>query len=256
MPLVTLLSDFGSEDWFVGTMKGVIVGIAPTARLIDITHGIPHHDVRAGAFALRASASYFPRGTIHVAVVDPGVGSDRAPIAVYAGGQYFVGPDNGLLSWAVEACGADDIYRIDNPAVTLAARSSTFHGRDIFAPAAAHLATGLPLARLGSRKADMMALPWPEPMACTDGTIKGEVVYIDRFGNAITNLPHEELVGRRGLLALPDGSHVPVCDFYQSMPEGEPLAVHGSTGFLEVAINGGKAADQLHLAAGSPVILS
>ncbi len=255
MTIITLTTDFGTEDWFVGTMKGVILSIAPSAHLVDITHGIPHHDIRAGAFALGTAARYFPKGTIHVAVVDPGVGSDRAPIVVHAGNQFFVGPDNGLLSWAVQQFGADDIFRIDNPSVMLADRSSTFHGRDIFAPAAAHLATGLPLSRLGSRKADMLALPWPKTILCTDGTLKGEIIYIDRFGNGITNIPNSAAGTNSGFIELPDATGIPVCDFYQSVPEGQPLAVRGSTGYLEIAINSGRACEQFQLEVGNRVLL-
>lgn len=255
MPIITLTTDFGTDDWFVGTMKGVILDIAPTARLVDITHGIPHHDIRAGAFALGSSSHFFPRGTIHVAVVDPGVGSDRAPIAIRAGDHFFVGPDNGILSWAAQRLGVDDIFRIDNPSVMLANRSSTFHGRDIFAPVAAHLAIGLPLERLGARKADMVALPWPKTIITADHTIQGEVVYIDRFGNGITNIPNTHSTQCSGFLELSDGIGIPICDYYQSVPEGEAVIVRGSTDYLEIAIHCGNARDQFGLTVGTPVIL-
>ena len=256
MQIVTLTTDFGLQDWFVGAMKGVIAGIAPDARVVDISHGIPYHDVRAGAFALMSTARYFPEGTIHVAVVDPGVGSERSAIAATGRGQVFIGPDNGLLSWAIGPGGADDIFRIENPEIILADCSATFHGRDIFASAAAHLATGKPLTRLGPRRADMIALRWPLTMACTDGTIHGEVIYIDRYGNSVTNFENTLVRSKPSArLQLADGMSAPIGDYYQSVPENEVVAVCGSTGYLEIAVNGGNASQALGLRVGDGVLL-
>ncbi len=257
MQIVTLTTDFGISDWFVGSLKGIIASNAPNAQVVDITHRIPHHDVKAGAFALMAAAKYFPEGTVHMAVIDPGVGSERSAIAASVRGQYFVGPDNGLLSWAIGPAGADEIFQIDNPEIILEETSTTFHGRDIFAPAAAHLAAGGEIAKLGSRRADMIALLWPPVMSCTDGSLKGAVVYIDRFGNAITNL--ENVVARAMLtprVHLDDGNWMTVADYYQSVPEGELVAVCGSTGYLEIARNSGNAAESLGIRPGSELLLS
>lgn len=256
MQIITLTTDFGLSDWFVGTMKGIILRIAPDARIVDITHGVGHHDVRGGAFALMAAARFFPEGTIHVAVVDPGVGGERGAIAALARGQVFIGPDNGLLSWAVGPAGADEIFRIENPEVTLDERSTTFHGRDIFAPAAGHVAAGMAAGDLGARCPDMLALRWPPVMACTDHSLRGEVVYIDRFGNAITNIENTVVQNTPFRhVALPDGMTVQVGPYYQSVPAGESVAVCGSTGYLEIAVNGREASDMLNLDVGTGVVL-
>ncbi len=257
MRIVTLTTDFGISDWFVGSMKGIIATHAPDAQIIDISHRIPHHNVKAGAFALLAAAKYFPEGTVHMAVIDPGVGGERAAIAASARGQYFVGPDNGLLSWAIGPGGADEIFKIENPDVILEECSTTFHGRDIFAPAAAHLAAGSEISKLGSRRADMIALLWPAVMSCTDGSLKGTVVYIDRFGNAITNL--ENVVARNmpsPRILIEDDNWMPVAEYYQSVPENELVAVCGSTGYVEIAMNSGNAAKSFGIAPGSEVLLS
>lgn len=255
MSIITLTTDFGAQDWFVGTMKGVILDLAPQVRLVDITHGIPPGDLRAGAFALAAACRFFPVGTIHVAVVDPGVGSERAAIAVRTTRAIFVGPDNGVLSWALRTETIKDIRRLENPQLLLPEVSRTFHGRDVFAPVAARLSQSASFAKLGRRSRDYVRLPWPAVRRKGNG-LEGEVVHIDHFGNAITNLPAESFplatiaglrVYRRGKLLCVVG------DCYQAVAPGQPVAVWGSGGYLEIAVNGGNAAERLKLKTGDPV---
>lgn len=255
MKLITLTTDFGTQDWFVGAMKGIIAGIAPRATVVDLTHAIPAGDVRAGAFALAASYRYFPRRTIHVVVVDPGVGSRRAALAVETADYVFVAPDNGVLAWALAREKIKTVRRLENGKYFLRPVSQTFHGRDIFAPVAAHLSKGVPLARLGPALRDFQKLRWPEPKPSRQG-MTGEVIYIDRFGNAITNLAAGLLAEfcRRGCRVAVHGKSIGgLRRFYQEVPSGEPVAVVGSAGFLEIAVNGGSAAERLKLKPGDPV---
>ena len=186
-PIITLLTDFGTRDAYAASMKGVILSIAPDARIIDITHEVPPQDIVEGAWTLASAYRWFPAGTVHVAVVDPGVGSARRAIAARAGAWTFVAPDNGVLAWALD--GAGDVRAVEladtrwfQPGV-----SSTFHGRDIFAPVAAHLASGVALDELGPRVDDLVALPVASPHV-TPERITCEVVHVVLFGNAITNL--------------------------------------------------------------------
>jgi hypothetical protein len=255
--IITLTTDFGAADWFVGTMKGVILGLQPRARLVDITHEIPAGDIRAGAFALAASHGFFPRGTVHVAVVDPGVGSRRRAIVVQTVNYLFVGPDNGVLCLALAREKIKAVHQITNEQLFLHPVSNTFHGRDVFAPIAANLSKGLPLARVGAPLKEFVKLSWPEPQR-TRNSIKGEIAYIDRFGNAITN------VGNATLTSLGEGSCEIIvrgkrlCSlqpFYQALPHGNPVAVPGSSGFLELAVNGGSAAKQFKLRVGERVVV-
>lgn len=248
-PTITLTTDFGTQDWFVGVMKGVIAGIAPEAKVIDITHEIPPGNIRAGAFALATSFSFFPKGTIHVAVVDPGVGGSRAPIAVQTEDYIFVGPDNGVLSWAWERQKAHSIWLLDQRKFFRKPVSRTFHGRDIFAPVAAHLSTGKPLEQFGHEACFYLTLPWPKPRLSKD-RVTGQVLYIDRFGNALTNISEAslgEFSKKKPQVILNEQPLCTVQQFYQAVPEGKAVAVFGSNGFLEIAVNGGNAAQQLKL---------
>jgi hypothetical protein len=250
--LVTLTTDFGTRDWFVGTMKGVILGIAPRTTVVDITHEVPPGDIRAGAFALAASYRFFPQGTVHVAVVDPGVGGGRGAIAVQTADYFFVGPDNGVLSFALRREKIKSVRRLTNETFFRKPVSQTFHGRDVFAPVAAHLSCGVPVRKLGPPLKDFMRLEWPFPRVRGEAQ-EGEVIYVDRFGNAITSIDaasladgaYEVFAGRRRLCT--------VDRFYQSVPVGKPVAVHGSSGFLEIAVNGGSAARHLGLNIGDVV---
>jgi S-adenosyl-L-methionine hydrolase (adenosine-forming) len=242
--VITLTTDFGTRDWFVGTMKGVIVGIAPKAKVIDLTHELPPSDIRGGAFALAVSCHFFPKSTIHVAVVDPGVGSRRRAIAVQTDSAIFVGPDNGVLSWALAKEKITAIHALENEACFLQPVSRTFHGRDVFAPVAAHLSLGVRIKKLGPALRDYVRLDWPEPRKQRGG-IEGEVIYIDRFGNAITNLESSLLKGSRRALCEVYAKRRRVCAlkaFYQATPPNTPVALVGSSGFLEIAVNGGSAA--------------
>ncbi len=187
-PLVVLLSDFGMRDWYVAAMRGVILSRCPRAQLLDITHEVPPQDIIAGAFTLAAAAPWFPHGTVFVAVVDPGVGSDRALLAARADGRFFVGPDNGLLALTLRNAKPLTIVQLTNRRYWLKDVSRTFQGRDIIAPVAAYLASGGSLARLGRslRRMTPLSLPAPERRG---RTVSGHIVHIDAFGNLITNLP-------------------------------------------------------------------
>lgn len=243
-PVIALLTDFGLQEHYVGVMKGVIAGIAPAAAVIDISHHVPPQSILAGQWLLRASVAYFPAGTIFLCVVDPGVGTSRRPMALSSQGLFFVGPDNGLFTpWLA---GGDAVeprhYR-------LAAVSSTFHGRDVFAPAAAHLAAGVPLPAFGPRIDDPVRLLPPEPARQADGTMVGEIVYVDHFGNLITNIeapPQGAVRFRQQVLA--------VRSTYGSAGEGELLALVGSEGQVEIAVRNGSAAQQLGARAGETVV--
>ena len=260
-PLITLLTDFGSRDTYVGVLKGVIAGICPEAAVVDLTHAVPPQDIRAGAFHLLVACPYFPAGSVHLAVVDPGVGTDRRVVAVEAGGHTFVGPDNGLLRWIVERLDADSwrAVQLTEPGYWLAPASEvshTFHGRDIMAPVAAHLATGVALDRLGRPLGALVGTPLPLPTR--DGSrLRGEILHVDHFGNAIANIRREQLSAPGGALRVDIGSHSlcgPV-ESYAGAAVGEPLVIWGSAGFLEVAVREGSAAAVLGIRPGDPVFV-
>lgn len=253
--VITLTTDFGTQDWFVGTMKGVILAIQPRARPVDITHEIAPGDIRAGAFALMAAAPYFPKGTIHVAVVDPGVGSQRRAIAVKTKRAIFIGPDNGVLTWALRNETIVTARQIANEKFFRHPVSRTFHGRDIFAPTAAHLCAGKKFNQVGPKISDWVQLPWPNPVP-SGKSLTGEIIHIDQFGNAITNLAHDLLhedewtkaivVVKNRELGAPNNS-------YAATKPGKLLAILSSAGFLEIAVNGGSAAKLLKLQCGDAV---
>jgi S-adenosylmethionine hydrolase len=252
MATITLTTDFGANDWFVGTIKGVIIGINPTAPIVDITHEITPGDIRAGAFALAAAFKFFPRGTIHLAVVDPGVGSTRKAIAIQTENYLWVGPDNGVLSWALQDETVHEIRQLENTDYFRTPVSQTFHGRDVFAPAAAHLSRGAKLAEFGAEARRLTKLPWPKPQRGRQGWC-GEIVYVDRYGNCVTNLPAQ--LAARGTRVVAREKQIPLRDFYQAVGAGKAVALVSSSGFLELAINGGSAAKHLKLAVGTPVEL-
>lgn len=244
-PIVTLLTDFGTADGYVGEMKGVILSRAPEATIVDITHDIRPQDVESGRLALARVWRRFPAGTVHVCVVDPGVGSSRDAIAVASDGRFLVGPDNGLLSPALLVAGARAVRLPVPPGA-----SPTFHGRDVFAPAGAALARGVALDSLGEPATEPIVRRTPEPRRLPDGSIRGEVIAVDRFGNAITNL-----VGHRGGQVEVHGTSLPVRRTYAESAPGVPVAVVGSAGLIEVAVRDGSAASALGLARGSEVVL-
>ncbi|MGH7796772.1 MAG: SAM hydrolase/SAM-dependent halogenase family protein [Candidatus Binatia bacterium] len=241
--LITLTTDFGLRDSFAGIMKGVIAGINPRIQVIDVTHGIPAQDVMAGALALRHSVAYFPHGTIHVAVVDPGVGSPRRPILIECGGNYFIGPDNGVLSLAIGALKPDHIVELSNPVYQLPPASATFHGRDVFAPVAAHLSLGVALSAFGPKVDTFFRLALPKVVR-RENTIEGEVVYMDTFGNLFTNIEEHDLTGSSGgRVEIAVGA---VCvpglsPNYGAAAVGEFVAVVNSWGLLEIAVYRGNA---------------
>jgi S-adenosylmethionine hydrolase len=255
--IITLTTDFGGADWFVGAMKGAILRVAPRATIVDVCHGVPAGDIQTGAFALRAAYRYFPRGTIHVAVVDPGVGSSRGGLAVQTADYCFVGPDNGVLSLALAEQRIQAVHRLENQRYFQHPVSRTFHGRDVFGPVAAHVSRGVRLRALGPEQGDFVRLPWPRPERQGD-ILHGVVVYVDRFGNGITNLSEgalQELGAEWWGLSCAVGRHrrLPCVSHYQAVATGEAAAVLGSTGLLEIAVNGGSAARQLGLRVGSRV---
>ncbi|MDR7521472.1 MAG: SAM-dependent chlorinase/fluorinase [Armatimonadota bacterium] len=251
MRIITLLSDFGASSPYPAEMKGVLLS-ACRARLVDITHDVPSHDVAAGAYLLAAATPAFPVGTIHLAVVDPGVGTPRQALAVGSGGCVFVGPDNGLLMRAARAAGEPRAFAIDPVRFARHPMSATFHGRDLFAPAAAALARGLPLEQIGPPAATPVELP-EHPPERVGGTVRGQVIFRDRFGNLITNIPGHWLGGVAGplTLELPGGrSPARAVRTYAEGTGQEILVVVGSGGTLEIAVNTGSAADTLGIGVG------
>ncbi len=244
-PLITLITDFGTVDGYVGEMKGVLLSRAPDAEIVDITHDIPAQDVERARLTIARVWRRFPPGTIHLVVVDPGVGSTRAAIAVASDGRFLVGPDNGVLSPALLIASARAV------SLTVpSGASSTFHGRDVFAPAAAALACGASLDALGREAPSPIIRRTPEPTRRADGALEGEVIAIDRFGNAITNL-----IGLRGGVVDVGSTSVPLRRTYAEASIGEPVAVVGSTGFVEIAVRNGDAAKTIGLQRGARVVL-
>jgi S-adenosylmethionine hydrolase len=254
MAVVTLLTDFGTRDGFVAAMKGVILSIAPEADVQDAGHDVDPGDIEVAAWALAQYWDLYPAGTVHVAVVDPGVGGPRRPIALTADGRFFVGPDNGLVTRVVQAADSWRCVEIAEPRFVRPVVSSTFHGRDIFAPAAAHLARGVPLERLGPalERPRLLDLTPPERR---EGEVRGRVAHVDRFGNLITDIPGE-WVGRGWRVRVAGREAGVLRGSYSEVGRGEPVAVVGSWGTVEVAIREGSAAEALQAARGDPVIVS
>ena len=257
-PLITFTSDFGLTDWFVGVVHGVIHGLCPDARVVDLSHSIAPGDVESAAFLIEAAADDFPADAIHLAVVDPGVGTRRRALAISARGQRFVGPDNGLLEWALSAPDAR-VHALSEERWFRHPVSRTFHGRDVFAPVAAHLARGVPIDELGPAVRDPVRLPRPAPCA-VDGRLEGRVAYLDRFGNALTNL-----TGGALLAAFPGareadldvevvGRVIPgIARSYGDARIGTLVALLGSSGRLEIAEVHGDAAHRFGIGVGDPV---
>ena len=244
-PVITLLTDFGTTDYFVGAMKGAILSVNPAATIVDITHEIPPQDIETGAFTLLATYETFPAGTIHVAVVDPGVGSTRRAIIVSAGKQFFVGPDNGLFTYI---CDRESSYRVHHVTAEKYFRpspSSTFHGRDIFAPVAAALSTGLAPAKFGPEIKDEVRLV---------EDAQARIIHIDHFGNCVTNITREDLPDNARLV-IKGKTILEFRTFYGESSSKDPFAIWGSAGFLEISVNGGSAAKALRVARGEKVII-
>jgi S-adenosylmethionine hydrolase len=244
-PLVTLLTDFGTADGYVGELKGVLATGAPDAEIVDIAHDLPPQDVEAARLVVARYWRRFPEGTIHLVVVDPGVGTSRAAIAVSSAGRYLVGPDNGVLSPALLAPDARAVT-----VTTPAHASATFHGRDVFAPVAASLARGVPLTEVGTAHPSPTIRRTPEPLRRDDGALVGEIIAIDHFGNAVTNC-----IGLHGGTVDVAGLVVPLVRTYGDVMPGEVVALVGSSGLVEIAERNGSAAQRLNLQRGAPVVL-
>ena len=257
--VVALLTDFGHADGYVGAMKGVILQIDPLATIVDVTHDVPRGDVLAGAIVLRQVIEYFPAGTVHCVVVDPTVGTDRRILAARYAGQTVVCPDNGLISLVnrdlpLEAIAVvrDERYFINAPI------STTFHGRDIMAPVAAHLAGGLPLARLGPPPETFHIADIPQPHRQPDGSLGGQVLYVDHFGNLVTNIGVDDIRAiwpdlLRTEVFCGDRSVGTVLPSYAHAAAGQPLALVNSMSLLEVAVHGGSAREVLSAGVGTAV---
>jgi len=266
-PLITITTDFGNQDAYVPSMKGTMLSICPDARLVDVTHEISPQDVMEAAFVLRSTREHFPDDTIHLVVVDPGVGTDRRAVALRAEGQWFVGPDNGVFPLVLDQAPPDAVAELDDPAFWRDdSPSTTFHGRDIFAPAAAHIAAGRSVETLGSSVDALEPLQWARPSTAPQ-TVQGWIVHVDHFGNCITNIRRSTLAEAAGL----DDPAPPLDAFpslkayvgntvleelhptYGAVPEDDPLLLFGSTDHLEIAANGGNAAELLDIRKGDSV---
>jgi S-adenosylmethionine hydrolase len=261
--IVTLLSDFGTADYYVGAMKGAVLAADPWARVVDITHDIPAHDVEAGAFTLAAAYEAFPKGTIHVAVVDPGVGSARRGVVVEAGGHLFVGPDNGLFGHVYEREDVRRAFELTDRNYFRAAVSATFHGRDVFGPVAGALSRGVTPASFGREVGDFIRLPRARPRRLPDGALEAAVIHVDRFGNLVTNLmPHDvatdDLAAGRVRLTVGPREVRRFRRFYAEAPDEtpEPFAIWGSAGFLELSVNRASAAQALDAGRGQIIKVS
>ncbi|MEM2105185.1 MAG: SAM-dependent chlorinase/fluorinase [Candidatus Bathyarchaeia archaeon] len=258
-PIITLTTDFGLKDPYVAEMKAVILGICPNAQIIDITHQIEKFNIRIGAYMLACAAPYFPKSTVHVAVVDPGVGTRRRPLLIETRKDLFIGPDNGVLALAAKAQGIKRVYEISNRNFMLQRISNTFHGRDIFAPAAAHIANGVPPSEFGP-EIEEITIPEFAKLVKRKDAIIGEVLHVDSFGNIVTNFGDKELklMGisetvdvklKDKLLALK------LCKAYAEVPPKQSLAIIGSHNFLEISINQGSAAEKFKVKAGDKIAL-
>ena len=254
MTIITLTTDFGTTDYYVAALKGVVAGIAPAAQVIDITHEISAQNVRQAAYVLAAAVPFFPPGTIHVVVVDPGVGSARRPLAIASSNAMFVGPDNGVFTPVLDTTDLRVVH-LNRPEFWRPVISHTFHGRDIFAPVAAHLARGVALAELGDAINDPWKLDLEQPARLTAGGLQGEVVHIDRFGNLITNIPSSWLAGQRWLVRIAGQTLDGVQAAYASVAPGQLLALVSSGDTLEIAVREGNAARQIAAGIGEPVVV-
>ncbi len=253
--ILTLLSDFGDRDVYVGVMKGAIAQVNSSLNVVDLTHQIPPQDIAAARFCLMNAYPYFPKGTVHVAVVDPGVGSTRRAVAVELANGFLVGPDNGLLSGVLSQQAIAAVELTNSQYWHTRQPSATFHGRDIFAPVGAHLASGVPLEHLGTAidPATLVQLAIPQCIQ-TDIDITGCIQYVDRFGNLITNILGSYVQGKTWSIVLEKLS-IPGCRTYSDMPLGSSIALVGSHGWVEIAVNGGNAQTQLQLGWGAKVKL-
>ncbi|MGM0451775.1 MAG: SAM hydrolase/SAM-dependent halogenase family protein [Thermodesulfobacteriota bacterium] len=249
--VIALLTDFGLSDPYAGVMKGVILSVLPSAKIVDLTHRIAPQDIAGAAYALYSSYRYFPDNTVYVVVVDPGVGGARQIVAVKTGNRIFVAPDNGVLTPVVDAEAGAHAVSVKNPEYFCHPVSRTFHGRDIFSPVAAHLAAGKSMARFGPSLSvdDLVRLEVSAPAMDDDGCLAGTVIAVDRFGNLITNIGTNDIyaafggdAAHRVKVRIDDGEIAGICETYRSVPSNRPLAIIGSGDMLEISVNGGDAA--------------
>ncbi|HUL22300.1 MAG TPA: SAM-dependent chlorinase/fluorinase [Thermodesulfobacteriota bacterium] len=258
-PVITLLTDFGTQDHYVASMKGVILKINPRCRLIDITHEVSPHDIREGAFILANAYSYFPKGTIHLAVVDPGVGGTRKPILLVTPSHCFVGPDNGLFTIVAQKERVKQIIALDEQRYHLSKVSATFHGRDVFAPVAAHLSLGVKPGALGHKIESLSGLKFEGPFI-RGGKLLGEVLHIDTFGNLVSNIDEERLfrfTRGRSFVIRTGGKTIPgLKRGYWEGKKGELIALLGSGGFLEISVREGNAQRILKAKREDPIVIS
>lgn len=257
--IISLTTDFGLKDSYAAEVKATILSICPNAILVDISHEVDKFDVRMGAYILASAAPYFPDGTVHVAVVDPGVGTKRRPIIIQTGRGFFVGPDNGVLVLAAEEQGIKRLYEITSRRLMLPHVSSTFHGRDIFAPAAAHLANGVPPEDFGHEITETIKPSFAKATR-KDDSLVGEVLHVDDFGNIITNIHAKDLAGfREGMLQVELAHHkleLKLSKTYAEAKPQEPIALIGSHDYLEIALNQGNAAAKFQIRPGDKITLS
>lgn len=259
-PIITLTTDFGGRDPYVACMKGVILSICSEATIIDITHDVPKFDIEEAAYILYRAYSFFPPRTIHVCVVDPGVGTERKPIAIKTRRYVFVGPDNGVLAVAAEDDGIEDIRIIESRDVMLGEVSYTFHGRDIFAPAAAWIALGYPLEMIG-RSVDRIEITRFHKPEISGGRVMGRIIYVDSYGNLVTNIRWDMIrsrvaFGDRIRLHYRSGEvSIPLSKAYGDVPLGELLLIPGSGGFMEISVNMGNASERLGLKKGDQIFM-
>lgn len=256
-PIITLTTDFGLKDPYVAEMKAVILNIKPDVRIVDLTHEIEKFNVKMGGYVLASAAPYFPKDTIHVVVVDPGVGTKRKPIIIKTKKAYYIGPDNGILILAARKQGITSIYEISNRKLMLPRVSNTFHGRDIFAPAAAHLAKGVELSEFGPEIHEF-TIPEFAKILRRKNKVVGEILHVDGFGNIITNFRGKELlkIGDVVCMELKDRQmKMKVCASYADVKPGEPLAIIGSHDFLEISINQGNASEEFSVKAGDRITI-
>lgn len=253
-PLITLTTDFGSRDPYVASMKGVIHSICDGAQIVDLTHEIGPQDIFEGALFIAESTRWFPRGTVHCIVVDPGVGTARLPIVAHVCDQYFVCPDNGLLTFLERESLMHNVRVISNEAFMRDTTSATFHGRDIFAPAAAHLANGALFAGVGEKVQAITTLDVPDLRRDIEGIVGGIVMHVDRFGNAITNIHKSDIPdGARGSVHFSGTAVESISETYGDVHAGSACALFGSSDHLEIAVHRGSASDQFELRRGSRV---
>ncbi len=271
---IVLLTDFGLQDAYVGMMKGVIAGIAPEASIIDLTHDVPRGDIQRGAYHLWQATSFFPENTVFVAVVDPGVGTSRRALGAAWPGFTCLAPDNGLLTYVFEQSEPLHAVELKSSEYRLSGESATFHGRDIFAPAAAHLARGASIQDMGPPVVEPIRLPLPSLSIDAEATVRGQILFADKFGNLITSLGLLHTEGENLVLdpwlagcaparfkrseicaQLPDGTQLAISHTFGEVGTGKPVAYIGSSELLEIAVNQGSAADALGLSAGQEILL-